>query len=190
VREEVIKVTRDIIRYSGYVVTYIHLGKVDEAANELWKCRELVRGLQEVIKDHPDIKYSGLVYNALSEFAEASILYSIVTSSNIPSHEDLGIHYVPYIQGLADVIGELKRLALNAVAKEELDKAFHYLELMDTICDALKALDYPEALIPGVKRKVDVGRKVTEDLRSLLIDIENRLKLRKALESHRGLVEK
>lgn len=162
-------------------MTLIIAGNIREAGEELSRCKDLVGKLNKVIDKHEDLKYSGLIYNAISEYVEASILYSLVTNNHIPSCKELNVHHIPYVQGLADVIGELKRLALNSLMYEDIIKAFYYLELMDTIYNNLRVLNYPEPLLPGVRHKVDVGKKVIEDLRSLLIDMKNRLELKKEI---------
>ena len=70
VREVVIRECRDIIREAGYVVTYIHTRGLSKAKEVLSSLRKRVSKLKELVKDHPEIKYSGTVYSALSEYVE------------------------------------------------------------------------------------------------------------------------
>ncbi len=181
VREVVIRECRDIIREAGYVVTYIHMKELDKAKETLNNLRGRVSKLKELVKDHPEIKYSGTVYSALSEYVEAEVFTSIILEGRIPSHRKLGIHPVPYLQGLLDVVGELKRVAIESIRECRLDNAWRYLSIAEEIFRLCKGLDYPEALIPSVRRKTDIARNIVESLRSFLTDVELRLKLIKSM---------
>jgi len=50
-----------------------------------------------------------------------------MTRTKVPSFKELGVDPVPYLQGLADVVGELRRHALDSVAKENLEEAWRAL---------------------------------------------------------------
>ncbi len=186
VRERVIRISRDIVRESGYVVTSIHNGKIDEAFQHLEKLNELFKEFSSVLRDFPELRFTGLVYNAESEYVEARILYGIVVHGKAPSMAELGVDPVSYLQGLLDVVGELKRLTLESVGKKDFRTAMNYFRMAEGIYEAVRPLDYPEALLPGVRRKTDVARAVVESLRSLLTDLKFRKELLDALESCRA----
>jgi len=42
-REEAVKVSRDVIRYSGFSITYLHQGDINKASEALGECERLVR---------------------------------------------------------------------------------------------------------------------------------------------------
>ncbi len=177
IREEVIRKCRDIIRLSGYVITKIHLRNFSEAKELLLDLREMVRALNELLKDHPEIRYSGTVYSALSEYVEAEVFSAIISEGKVPSPEELNVHPVPYLQGLLDVVGELKRASIEAVRERRLSDSWEYLRIAEEIMNSCKSLDYPDALIPSVRRKVDIARNIVESLRSFLTDMELRMEL-------------
>jgi len=177
VREYMIKHSRDIIREAGYVITDIHRGDVKSANNRLVRLREYVREFLSRLKEHPELLYSGTVYSALSEYVEAEVFHSIIESMSISDYKSLNIHPIPYIQGLLDVIGELKRYIINLVRSKDLTKAWRLFRVAEAIYESCKGLDYPEALVPGLRRKVDIARNVIESLRVFLTDIETRLEL-------------
>lgn len=185
VRERVIRISRDIVRESGYVVTSIHNGKIDDASQHLEKLNELFKEFSSVLRDFPELRFTGLVYNAESEYVEARILHGIVVHGKAPSMAELSVDPVSYLQGLLDVVGELKRLTLESVGKKDFHTAMNYFRIAEGIYEAVRPLDYPEALLPGVRRKTDVARAVVESLRSLLTDLKFRKELLDALESCR-----
>jgi len=182
VREEIIRLTREIIRLSSEATRNIHLGKHAEALESIKKARDLVAKISRVLADHPDLYYSGLVYNALSEYAEATITYFLVVEKKMPSYKDLNIPYVPYLQGLGDVVGEIRRYVLTLLSKGLVEEASLYLEVMERIYLWLRKLNYPDPLVPGLRHKVDVARRLLEDTRALLINTRNAIVLISRLE--------
>ncbi|HIP56903.1 MAG TPA: haloacid dehalogenase [Ignisphaera aggregans] len=184
VREEIIRISRDIIRLSGDVITYVHTGDLEKARESLKRAEDLVRNVMQLVESHPELKYSGIINNALSEFIEATLLLRLVSSGDIPTFSDLGFHYIPYLNGLCDFVGELKRMAIDAMRRDDYSYAQKLLQLMEWIYNEVRKLDYPEALVPGLRHKVDVMRKVIEDLRTFLLDLEKRWTLIRMLEKH------
>ncbi len=187
VREYLIRVSRDIIRNSGLAVTYIHLGRIKDAEELIGNVRALINELEEKLREHPELKHSNLYLSALSEYVEAVQLLSVVTYGCIKSLDELNVHYLSYVQGLLDLIGELKRYILSLIRLNDVEKAWTYFNIANDIYESFKGLDYPEALIPGVRHKVDVARRLLEDLRAFLVDVELRIRLinlLKAGEAH------
>lgn len=183
VREKAIKASRDVIKHSGRMITEIQKGDLNKAEEYLRQLKEATERFLELIRPYPELYYSGMAYNALSEYVEAIILYDIVTGRDIPGYEELGIPPTPYLQGLGDVVGELRRLVLEEIRRGSYDKAWAYYEVMEAIYLALRSLDLPEALAPGVRHKTDVARRLTDDTKAFLIDLSSRERLSRLLES-------
>lgn len=177
VREEAIRLSRDVVRSAGWAVTAVHKGNMEEARVHLSDAEEKTRRLLEITRPYPELYYSGMVYNAVSEYVEARIFIDIITGRGLPGPEELGVQPVPYLQGLGDVVGELRRLALEMVRRDRFDVAWKLLEAMEQIYLQLRGLDYPDALAPGVRRKADTARRLVDDTKALLVDLENRYKL-------------
>ncbi|MCE4619374.1 MAG: haloacid dehalogenase [Desulfurococcales archaeon] len=183
VREKAIKASRDVIKHSGRMITEIQKGDLNKAEEYLRQLKEATERFLELVRPYPELYYSGMAYNALSEYVEAIVLYDIVTGKDIPGYEELGIPPTPYLQGLGDVVGELRRLVLEEIRRGSYDKAWEYFEVMEAIYLALRSLDLPEALAPGVRHKADVARRLTDDTKAFLIDLSSRERLSRLLES-------
>jgi len=175
-REEIIKLSRSVTRLSSLVVSNVHREKFEGAKCELTALREHVRKLLDLIKDHEDLKYSGIVYNSLSEYVEASLFYSIVVEHRFLTLRELDTPIVPYLQGLGDLIGELRRLVVKLLDQLRVDEAEKYMKIMEAIYEGLKVLNYPDPLIPGVRHKVDVAARLVEDTRILILNTKNSLR--------------
>ena len=172
-REEVIRITREILRYSTEATRLIHLENYEKAWQNIVQASVLVKKLKELLKDHPDLYYSGLVYNSLSEYAEAYISHRLIVGKEMPRRGDLDIPIIPYLQGLGDVIGELRRHVITLLNRGDIKRAEEYLEAMEIIYLWLRKLNYPDPLVPGLRHKVDVARRLIEDTKVLLLNTKN-----------------
>ena len=98
--------SRKVIRLSKRVIHGIHTGSAVE---------DDVAGLEAAMAElmsveAPEVRGSSLVQDAAMEYAEAMLLLSLVTSGRVPSHSDLGISAAAWVLGLADCVGELRRI--------------------------------------------------------------------------------
>ncbi|RLE57887.1 MAG: haloacid dehalogenase [Thermoprotei archaeon] len=182
VREEVIKLSREIIRKSGECIRKIIRGELESANSLVMELKELVRKLNDVARSHPEIYYSGLTSSCLMEYVEAQILYRVITEGKLATPEELDVPYVPYLLGLADVVGELRRMCLDCMREGKLDKVRNYLAVMESIYLELRTIEFPEALIPGLRHKVDVCRRLIEDTKAMYVQLLHMRELVKYLE--------
>ncbi|MEM4831296.1 MAG: hypothetical protein QW740_02560, partial [Sulfolobales archaeon] len=149
----------------------------DSALSELSR---VFQALVESISRHPELFYSNLFYSVAAEYVEAIQLYSVVFEGRLKDLEEIGVHPIPYVLGSIDLIGELKRASLELLRKEEYVESFKYFEVAERIYEELLSIDFADTVIHGFRRKLDVYRKVIDDWRVLLIDIESRVRLEKA----------
>jgi translin len=187
VREKLIRLSRDIIRSSGWAIVEVHKGNLPKAREYLTVCEGKTRELIELARKHPQLLYTGLVNNAVSEYVEAKLFVTLITEGRLPSLQELsetGIPLVPYLQGLGDLVGELKRLSLELVRQGRYDISWLLLDLAETIYLELQALDYPDAILPGIRRKADIARRIVDDLKGMLIDLSKREKLARLLQEN------
>ncbi|WXG45398.1 MAG: translin family protein [Candidatus Atabeyarchaeum deiterrae] len=170
-RERVFDLTRNSIRLSSSAIRSIHRREFDLADENLSKIRESLTDTVESLKDVPELLYSGMVNSAFQEYTEAALLMSVIKDGRYATPGEISVPFFDaYVLGLADLIGELRRSALDAVCEEDTDQAVSKLDKMDEILSNLVTLDYPEAIIPGLRHKCDVARSLVEKTRG---DIAN-----------------
>lgn len=153
--------SRKVIRLSKRVIHGIHTGSAVE---------DDVAGLEAAMAElmsveAPEVRGSSLVQDAAMEYAEAMLLLSLVTSGRVPSHSDLGISAAAWVLGLADCVGELRRILTRDLMDGEVDSARATLEIMEDISGELMLLDVPDAVAP-VRRKQDIVRGIMDRTRS------------------------
>lgn len=167
-REATLKQCRDIIRCSRKCISLLHNDAADEAADMAGEAHDVNASLKEDIAEHPDIRTAGYMENASQELAEAHMFLAIYRGEELPYPEDLGITYTSYLLGLGDLVGELRRRAVNLLRDGDVGEVEHLLQQMEAICDHLMEFDYPSGLVP-VKRKQDVAKKILEQLRGKVV---------------------
>ena len=153
--------SRKVIRLSKRVIHGIHTGSAVE---------DDVAGLEAAMAElmsveAPEVRGSSLVQDAAMEYAEAMLLLSLVTSGRVPSHSDLGISAAAWVLGLADCVGELRRILTRDLMDGEVGSARATLEMMEGISGELMLLDVPDAVAP-VRRKQDIVRGIMDRTRS------------------------
>ena len=182
-RNEALKVSREVIRASGWAITSLLSGDAERYREHMKACEENLRRLLSLVEGWPQLRFSGFVYNAEMEYVEAVLLGKILFGEQIVGPEELGVHVVPFLQGLSDVVGELRRHVLELLRKGEYGEAIRFVGVMEEIYLALRSLDYPEAIVPGLRHKVDVARRLVDSTKALAIDLESRHRLIEMLES-------
>ncbi|MFP4169593.1 MAG: translin family protein [Methanomassiliicoccales archaeon] len=179
VREIAIKSSRAIIRLSGSAVHRLHKG--EDIQEDLHSALNEVDRLRGLLQEHPDLWNSGLVADALQEVSEAAIVDSLVRGRDLPWPDDLGVTAASYLLGLADAIGEVRRLVLKDLQEGDVDRASDHLDTMEEMYLVLMRFDHPQALVP-VKRKQDVARSLVEKTRGDVALAMNSARLQKRLD--------
>jgi translin len=129
----------------------------------------MVTELNSILKNEPDHLHYNAAEDAMMEYAETRIIYSITTDTPIPSYVQLGIHPGAWVLGLADSIGEMRRTLLNHLINSDIESAQRVFEKMEEISDVVMMFDIPDSIIP-IRRKQDIARSIMERTRA---DITN-----------------
>ena len=180
VRENAQESMRKATSLSKQSILLIHQKRFGEAKKLIGNACEVISRLQGLAKDYPEIIYSGMFSAALQEYSEANIFLQLIEESRFITPKDINVPGVDYVLGLADVVGEYRRLTLDALREDNVEKGEKCLETMDEIYIELMAMDEAYMLVPGLRRKCDVARKIIESTRG---DITQEVR-RKSLEDH------
>jgi translin len=158
----------------------IHQKRFEEAENTIQKAKDLISSLQSLAREFPEIVYGGMFSAALQEYSEANIFLRLVEGAKFISPKDIDVPPIDYVLGLGDVVGEFRRLALDALREGDVKKGEECLQTMDEIYIELMALDEAYMLVPGLRHKSDVARRIIEATRG---DITQEVR-RKSLEDY------
>jgi translin len=180
IREETHDDMRKATSLSKQSILLVHQKKQSEAEKMVKDATKKIVDLQVLAKQYPDIIYGGMFSAALQEFAEANIFLTLIKECRFVTPKEINVPPIDYTLGLADVVGEYRRLALDALREGDAEKGEECLRVMDEIFIELLALDEAYMLVPGLRRKSDVARKIIETTRG---DVTQEVR-RKSLEDY------
>jgi translin len=165
IREETQESMRKATSLSKQAILLIHQKKYDEAEKFIAEAKDKISSLQALSKHYPEIIYGGMLSAALQEYSEACIFLALVKESRFVTPAEINVPSTDYVLGLADVIGEYRRLALDNLREGEVKKGEGCLETMDQVFIQLLALDEAYMLVPGLRHKSDIARRIIEATR-------------------------
>jgi translin len=165
-REQVLPIARQLIRESATLIKNVHRREWDEAAQRQTTLLQTVATLRTQLSAVPDLWFAGFVQDALKEVAEACLVYALLRDEPVPTPEALGIDDAPYLNGLLEAMGELRRATLDAIRAEDLPRAERLLSVMDEVYFLAITFDQSDAITQGVRRRTDTLRALLERTRS------------------------
>lgn len=167
-REQAITGSRRVIRASANGIRALHRGEWSRADELIAEAKRLLDDIVDALDGHQELLHAGFVNDAAKEYAEATITRAIFRGEQVPGFEALGIDPVPFLHGLGEAVGEMRRRMLDMLRDERIEEAKSLLTQMDGIVDELATFDYPDGMTAGLRRTTDVSRSLVERSRSEL----------------------
>lgn len=159
-RELVITQTRELNRLSGRGIAQLVMGKsVDHYYK---KASDIYYKLEIMVTEIADLYSWKSATSGVEEFAEFAILYSILKKAEVPKPEHISVPSWIWLSALGDVTGELRRVILNLLLKDNIIDAKKFLSIMQEIFTEINGLSYSKSVIPNFRKKVDVARMTIE----------------------------
>jgi translin len=180
-REVGIRNARQAVRCSANAIRAAHRTELERSAELLAQARELLEVASSVLAAHPDVLYAGFVQDAEKEYAEALATRALVAGEPVPTPEEVGVGDAPYLNGLAETVGELRRHLLDVLRAGDVARASALFAAMEEIHALLADLDYPDAITGNLRRSTDVARSIIERTRSDLTLTVIQLRVSQAL---------
>jgi|Deesub1362A_J573_1020465.scaffolds.fasta_scaffold00322_38 translin len=184
-RERLLAYTRELIRISARCVKKIHQGDIERAKELIEEATDLNLKITEFKDEIPEI-YFPITFIGQQEYTEAASFLSIVTERRLPDYNTLHVEVEPYLTGLADMAGELKRYVIHLLKEGDLNKAEQYLDILDSIFDELMMFDFPEKMIPGLRKKMDGVRTMLDRVKTHMLITSEIRHLMEALNPEKG----
>ena len=181
-RDDVLTRSRQLIRLCANTIRAIHRNNLDEITLLLEESTSCAADLRQCAGRNTDLYFAGYTQDALKEFVEVNVLYSIVYRLDIPSHIDLQVEPATYLKGLSEAATELRRTILDIIRTDHLDEAERLLGALDEIYNLLITMDFPDAITAGLRRNTDILRSVRERTRGDLTMSIRHQRLEKVLE--------
>jgi translin len=183
-RERALPASRRAIRCSANAIRAIHRGELERARGLLAEARAALDEGAEAVREHPEIAFAGYLQDAQKEYAEARFTEAIVAGRPAPTPEELGVEDAPYLNGIAEAIGEGRRHALDLLRGGRVSDGERVLATMDDLYGVLLTMDYPDAITGNLRRTTDVARSLIERTRGDLSVARVSQDLHDALDRH------
>lgn len=183
-REKALAAGRRSIRSSANAIRAIHRGELDQAHRLMEESRSAIHAGREAVREaHPNVYFAGFLQDAQKEYAEARLTEAIVAGSDLPSPEELEVELPPYLNGMAETIGEGRRAILDLLRRGEVAESERILSAMEEMYYLLASMDFPDAITGNLRRSTDVARSIMERTRGDLSVTLVQRNLQEALEA-------
>ena len=164
-RETGLRLSREVIRNSANSIRATHRGEFEQARELRDRVSGLVQEMERALGAHPAVYYAGFVQDAQKEYVEACATLAFAEGATLPGFDDLKVGPAPYMNGLAEAAGELRRMILDHLRRDDISRCEGLLEAMDEVYAVLVSMDFPEAVTRGLRRNTDMVRGVLERTR-------------------------
>jgi len=164
-RDNALAQARQLTRACSLAIRAVHREDTDSMDGHLAEARALAEDLKNGLRDHSDLFFAGYTQDALKEYVEANITCALIRRQPLPAPEELGVVSATYLNGLAEVVGELRRRILDILRHGYSEEAERLLGYMDEVYSVLVTMDYPDAITNGLRRQTDVARSIIEKTR-------------------------
>jgi translin len=184
-RERALAAARSAIRSCANAIRAAHRAEWDEADRLMDEAKAAIDEGLDAVRNHPEIRFAGYLQDAQKEYAEARITQALLTGASEPPEASvLGVEDAPYLNGMAEAIGEGRRFVLDLLRQGDVDRGESVLGAMEDLYGVLVSMDYPDAITGNLRRSTDVARSLIEKTRGDLSNAIVQRNLREALERH------
>lgn len=183
-RDEALKQARQLTRACSLAIRAVHRDDMEAMEANLAEAQTLADRLRSDLKAHPELFFAGYTQDSLKEYVEANVTCALIQNQALQTPEELGVEDATYLNGLAEVVGELRRRTLDILRSGYSEEAERLLGYMDEIYSVLVTIDYPDAITNGLRRQTDLARGIIEKTRG---DVTFSLRGQQLTEAIRGL---
>ncbi|MEK6954242.1 MAG: hypothetical protein AABX01_04495 [Candidatus Micrarchaeota archaeon] len=163
-QDVVLRLSRETIRDCARAIKSIHMREYEEMEALV----KQIDGKIGELKKH-DSDFGHISQQCYQEIVEIKVLSAILKRREIPDYEELEVEFQPWLSGLADVVGELRRALQLSLRDGKKEDAQYYFDKMNEIYDNLMVLKYSGSLVGGLKHKQDMIRGQIENARSEML---------------------
>ncbi|MBI5962506.1 MAG: haloacid dehalogenase [Chloroflexi bacterium] len=164
-RDHALAQARQLTRACSLAIRAVHRDEFNVMNGHLQEASQLADTLRTSLVNFPDLFYAGYTQDALKEFVEANVTCALIRNEPLQTPEELVVEPATFLNGLAEVVGELRRRILDILRHGYSEEAERLLGYMDEIYSVLVTMDYPDAITNGLRRQTDLARSIIEKTR-------------------------
>jgi translin len=188
-REQALPAARRSIRASANAIRAVHRAELELADELIAASRAALDDGLAAVASHPDVRFAGYLQDAEKEYAEARVTRALVAEDPLPGPEEIGVGDAPYLNGVAEAIGEGRRHILDLLRAGDVERAKATLDVLEDLYGVLVTMDYPDAITLNLRRSTDVARSLIEKTRGDLAIAAMQHGIERALDEHARRLE-
>lgn len=165
-QDAIVSSQRECIRNCATSIKEVHSGNLKAAKDCAKAAGDIIAKIKKV-----DSQLANVSAQTYQEYVEAMGLIAIAEGRPVPGAKELGVPLVPYLNGIADLVGELRRRLQIALHKGDKKQAEINYKLMEAIYEQLFLIRFSSSLVGGLRHKVDVARGHLEQARSEMLRV-------------------
>ena len=162
--DKVLAESRTVVRSCSNAIKAMHAYDMKTAKAHLKEAEDSLKELSPYAREFP-----AQLNHVYQEFAEAKIVLSAIELKKIPSYAALKVPEIPFLLGLLDAVGELKREMYESLRRGNKHEAGFYFKMMEEIYDELLPLRFSNSVLPEFRKKQDCARHQIEQARGELL---------------------
>ncbi|MCA9925737.1 MAG: haloacid dehalogenase, partial [Anaerolineales bacterium] len=164
-RDDAYTRSRQLISLCARSIRAIHREEWKTAQSLIAEARAAAKTMVDGVAGYPNLYWAGYTQDALKEYVEANLTYSLVRNEPLPLPDELGAEPSTWLNGLAEAATELRRRILDIIRHGYSDEAERLLDVMDQIYSTLVTFDFSDGITGGLRRRTDTVRAVLERTR-------------------------
>ncbi|MFH1200317.1 MAG: hypothetical protein V1708_04575 [Candidatus Micrarchaeota archaeon] len=164
-QDAVLSIQRELVRKCAKAIRCVHVGDTAGCEALLPQIDRQMAELKAI-----DAGFEHISVQAYQEVVEIKVLDALFKRKEIPTYAELGVEFRPWLSGLADCVGELRRALQLALRDGRKDDADYCFRQMNRIYDNIMVLKYSGSLVGALKPKQDMVRGQVEHARSEMLD--------------------
>jgi len=170
-REKLITASRALLKLSKGAIYALQRGDTTAATEQLTFARNGVKEIRALIKTTPLLITVGAYDEGLQEYVEAELFAAYCLNESLPQAKHLGVDAETYLLGLCDMTGELARLAVNSVIKDQPHQALAMKTWIELVYQELQRFDFRNSQL---RSKFDRLRGTLERLEDMALKLKLR----------------
>lgn len=164
-REALIKQSRVVLKKSKMLIYSIHRDDM-KGVNVLFKSvKKEKSALDKIAKSNPKLLREGSYSEACQEYVEAMTFMEFEKHSVFSSAKKLGVSTSDYLMGLADLTGELARVAVACAIRGNYEKVGHLKDFVAEIWGEMLKFDFRNSALRRKFDSIKYNLKKIEDIR-------------------------
>ena len=158
-----LKDARRTLKLSKECILLVQGGKLKAAKRKLKSAEAILKKTIKLLEGSPELRHGGAMHEACQEYAEACVLLRLEEDGRFLTPDEVGVDSQAYLLGLADIVGELRRMVLNRLMAGDMAGAERRFRLMEEVYFGLSTLDEQVySVVSGLRRKCDIARHLLE----------------------------